>query len=136
MIQGPDMQRRALAALRTLEAKVKDGTATEEERARYRAGCDHVLIYAWAGDPTPAVEAIPREEPQPDRPPVAVEAVAFAHWYARTCSRWGTADYLEALLLWWGERSRWRLIEVEGDVERELTARGLYTPPSEQEEAA
>jgi hypothetical protein len=136
MITGPDMYRRAVAAVRRLEAKVKDGTATDEERARYRAGCDHVLIYTWAGDPTPAVEVIPRAEPEPEQSATAPEAVAFANWYERTRSRWGDADYLEALVRWWGERPAARLVEIEADVERELTERGLWEPYSEQEHAA
>lgn len=38
----------ALRVVKQLEAKVKDGTATDEERDRYTAGCDHILVYEWA----------------------------------------------------------------------------------------
>lgn len=134
MITGPDMHRRALGVLRGLEAKIKDGTASEAERSRYSAGCDHVLIYEWAGDSRPAVELVPRE-PEEEAPPREPEAIAFAEWYTRARSAWAGRDYLEALLWWWGDRPRVGLLGVEADVEAELMERGLLEAP-DQERAA
>jgi hypothetical protein len=39
---------RAVRVVRELEAKIKDGGATDAEKERYQAGVDHLLIYEWA----------------------------------------------------------------------------------------
>lgn len=141
MIADRAMYDRALRVLRGLEAKIKDGTATDAERERYHAGCDHVLIYEWAGDPSPAVEVIPRE-PEPEPPPRAPEAVAFANWYerARRFERFAGVEWFEAALWWWGARDRAALSALWLDMDDELIDRGLHAwqqpQDGEREEAA
>jgi hypothetical protein len=81
-ITDREMYRRAAGVVADLERRVKDGTASTAERARYRRGVDHMLIFDWATDRTPPVEAIPSEPPRLDHPQVA----RFCDWWSS--NRW------------------------------------------------
>lgn len=92
------MYRRAAAVVAELERRVKIGAASDVERARYRRGLDHMLIFEWASDETPAVETIP---PPPLNPLLA----RFSDWWSS--NRWRapyiTCGWRAGLYIWLGE---------------------------------
>jgi hypothetical protein len=127
-ITSAEMARRAVRVLAELERKVKDGTATEAEAERLAAGRDHLLVYDWSKDATPAVEVIPREEPEPPCPPEPLDprVLAFCNWWERVhlSARWFPESWRVGMLYWWYpfglEGLTW---DLECQVEEELMRR-------------
>lgn len=46
-LSNRDQARHAERVIAKLEGKIKDGSATDEDRQRYNAGVDHLLIWEW-----------------------------------------------------------------------------------------
>lgn len=94
-ITDPEMARKAEAVASRLEARVKDGTASDLERARYRQVVDHLLVWDWCQQERRS-EA---EDPVPPHPVVA----RFADWWDRNKHKriWGGGlGWVTAWLYW------------------------------------
>lgn len=102
MIQDADVYRKARRVHSRLESKARDGTITPGERQRLQQIAEHLLVWEWAHDNSPAVEMLPDIMPPESTHP---KVLRFLDWYER--NRWrepfATCGWRAALWHWIGK---------------------------------